>query len=186
MPSSDGSLESHAWELVCFIGPSSCQIVYLFLFLSISMHGQVQSAVMCVKSWISQTFKNGASWMPTVGHSSYLTHISSAICIGCHGTETASGVLDSISLQIALVPLVLLSFLFLLLLFYLATWQWLWSWWVTWMGKIHAWALNSKFCLGGGGAFLLASGVHGTVVEQRMCLWFCIYSNAKHTMFAIL
>lgn len=36
------------------------------------------------------------------------------------------------------------------------------------MVKIHAWALNSKFCLGG--SFLLVIGVHGTVVEEHTCV----------------
>ena len=36
------------------------------------------------------------------------------------------------------------------------------------MVKIHAWALNSKFCLGG--CFLLAIGVHSTVVEEQICV----------------
>jgi len=36
------------------------------------------------------------------------------------------------------------------------------------MVKIHAWALNSKFSLGG--AFLLANGIPSTVVEQQVCV----------------
>lgn len=67
-----------------------------FLFLSIFMHGQVQSAVMCV-------WRDGYPRHLRMAPHGYLEWdiphirltISSAVCIGCHGTETPSGVLDS-------------------------------------------------------------------------------------------